>query len=106
MTLRASLLTLPFYSDLDGFECGDGWLMVIGELGLAATLQFPEARATQVKEKFGGLRVYHTEVNADLESLIYRAEQKAANTCEHCGASPAKLRGKSWVRTLCDGCDK
>ena len=106
MTLRASLLTLPFYSDLDGFECGDGWLLTIGELGLAATLQFPEARATQVKEKFGRLRVYHTELYKDLEILIGRAAEKASNMCEHCGASPAKLSGKTWVRTLCDGCSK
>lgn len=59
-------------------------------------------RATQVKEKFGGLRFYVTRANTEEESYLYFAELMSTHTCEVCG-SPGKSQGKGWIRTLCDG---
>lgn len=71
---------------------------------------FAHVTITQVKEKFGALRIYfHTtsgsydEVNGFIEALT----SMSVRTCEACG-KPGKLRGGPgvwWVLTLCDECD-
>jgi len=55
----------------------------------------------QIKEKFGGLRVYAdggTEVH---QAYINFAAAMAARTCEICG-NPGELRDGGWMKTLCD----
>jgi hypothetical protein len=56
----------------------------------------------QVKEKFGGLRVY---VNCHRNEAIYQrlglAAQESLRTCEICGQS-GTLREDRWIKTLCD----
>lgn len=57
----------------------------------------------QIKEKFGGLRIY-AEDDAEIDTLIKAAAVQAVSTCERCGAV-GKLRLElSWVKTLCSGC--
>lgn len=46
-----------------GFECGDGWYNLIYGLSWAITNLYPSIQASQVKEKFGGLRFYYNIVN-------------------------------------------
>lgn len=36
--------------------------------------------------------------------IVYKAEEDSYKICESCGA-PGKVRGRGWVRTLCDDCD-
>jgi len=62
-------------------------------------------KATQVKEKYGGLRFYMTCGNDEIYSLIQKAEELSYKTCEECG-SPGEERGGSWINTLCDNCHK
>jgi hypothetical protein len=58
--------------------------------------------ATQVKEKFGGLRFYHTGGNAFTSGVVTLAEELSYVTCEVCG-NPAKTSQKNgWVKTLCN----
>lgn len=57
--------------------------------------------ATQVKEKFGGLRFYYDGGDDYISGLVSMAESWADHTCEECGA-PGKLRHGNWIRTLCD----
>jgi hypothetical protein len=59
---------------------------------------------TQVKEKFGMLRFY-APGNDRIYDLIDLAERLSCVTCEVCGKY-GKLRGHSWVRTLCNGCEE
>lgn len=61
-------------------------------------------RASQVKEKFGGLRFYTNYSLPEMEALIDEAEELSTKTCESCGA-PGILRGKGWVYTACDECE-
>ena len=66
----------------------------------------------QIKEKFGGLRVYidgnwtnkdpnKTAIYDIVYSLISRAEDDADSTCEVCGKHGRKSDYLSWIRTLC-----
>lgn len=112
-----------------GFEHGDGWYQIIDSL--CANIQhhidwqhknkefdlkwnqehpdeqravrepIPQVVATQVKEKFGGLRFYYDGGDDQIYGMVRMAESWAAHTCETCGA-PGKLRGHGWMYTACD----
>ena len=90
-----------------GFECGDGWFKIIDQLSADITAldkrDGTTTIATQVKEKFGGLRFYIQSGSDAVFALIDEAEALSERTCEMCG-EPGKLRGKGWVSTLCDAC--
>ena len=82
--------TNEFAKDPDyyyGFECGDGWYWLIDHL--CEHLQWhidqnglPQVTASQVKEKFGGLRFYYggrvmtKEVADEIRHLVDEAEEK------------------------------
>jgi len=57
--------------------------------------------ATQVKEKFGGLRFYVDGSTDKHDNYISFAESMSYQTCEKCGA-PGKIYTDGWHRTLCD----
>lgn len=87
-----------------GFECGDGWFELLKEL--SEKIESQDVVASQVKEKFGTLRFYlRGGATDEVWDLIDEAEKKSEKICEVCG-KPGSLRGKSWVQTLCDECDK
>ena len=105
------------FSQLNYFECGDGWFYIIDKLcsllqnemrnvsyGLppedAAELQ---PVAVQVKEKFGGLRFYIDGGTDTMRGMISAVESISYITCESCGNRGGK-KGKAWIRTMCDGC--
>ena len=60
---------------------------------------------TQVKEKFGALRIYHSSSNDDVEKWISLMENFSSIICESCG-SPGEIRGGGWIRVLCNDCNK
>jgi len=57
--------------------------------------------ASQVKEKFGGLRFYVNGATDKHWNYISVAENFSYRTCEECG-SPGKTYTDGWHRTLCD----
>lgn len=65
----------------------------------AALAELPTIQ--QIKEKFGGLRVYIYGGNAEMEICTDFAEAMSSRICEVCG-SPGKPRQTSWIKTLCD----
>lgn len=84
-----------------GVECRSGWYGIIEDL-LEKLSKYPDVRICQIKEKFGGLRVYVDGGDDEVYRLIDEAESKAYNTCEVTG-EPGKLRSDlGWIRTLCD----
>lgn len=92
-----------------GFEHGDGWYNILENLFLEIEKhKLPEDfRIVQVKEKYGCLRVYFDPHLEDIDLLVAQAEGKSLLTCEECG-DPGRLRteGRSWIKTLCEECDK
>lgn len=59
--------------------------------------------AAQVKEKFGGLRLYVDNCDEYVRGVVAMAESMSYRTCEECGNSGTRRPG-GWIRTLCDGC--
>lgn len=74
-------------------ECGKGWYSLIdqAEKELAA-LGVENKHWLQVKEKFGGLRLYFTadhltaEVAVQARDIAIKYERKSFSTCEQCGS--------------------
>jgi len=60
----------------------------------------PQVVATQVKEKFGGLRFYYTGGDDYINGVVAMAELMSERTCEECG-DPGQLYIKGWHKTLC-----
>jgi hypothetical protein len=93
-----------------GFECADGWLPILEKL----FERFQELvdkegsanrfRVTQVKEKYGTLRVYHNGGDA-YEAFVDKAEALSEVTCELCGQQ-GMIRDDGWVMVRCDRCYK
>jgi hypothetical protein len=90
---------------------GDGWFDLLDRASakLEALIQaLPEQdrpRASQVKQKWGGLRLYMTWSTDEMDAVIQEAEAEADRTCERCG-QPGVLRQGGWIVTVCDECDK
>ncbi len=86
---------------------GDGWVPLLRELLTGLKAQgYDLAGIAQIKEKFGGLRVYlDGSPTPENDALVAAAEAKSAVTCEQCG-EPGTLRKAGWWATRCDGCDK
>lgn len=93
-----------------GFDCDDGWFQIIYDLSKkleAEILKLPEKQrsfygASQVKEKYGGLRFYVDSYTDEIGSLIREAEEKSEKTCEVCGA-PGKIRSHhKWYYCSCE----
>jgi len=87
-----------------GIECGIGWRglleKVCGELErmIAAipARNRDDYRATQVKQKFGTLRLYMGRYTDEMVDAIRVAEMESMDTCETCGgkANACSCRGR------------
>lgn len=93
-----------------GFECGDGWYNLIDSACALISHQIkynkcPPVEYTQVKEKFGGLRIYYTGGNDFVDGVISTVGYLSQQTCETCG-NPGKQTNEGWIRTLCEPCNE
>lgn len=97
-----------------GCECSDGWFAVLD--GLCACIaehiknghwqsEFPY-RFSQIKEKYGGLRVYDWGHDDYIAGVIRMAEKMAYRTCELCGQPGQMCAAGVWLRTLCPACSE
>ena len=92
-----------------GFDVGDGWFDMIYDLSVKIEKLIlelpeearPECKASQVKEKFGGLRFYMDGATDEMRTLIRDAESLSYHICETCGKSGG-LRKGGWLKVLCD----
>lgn len=60
----------------------------------------------QIKEKFGGIRVYVGSGNEKIFDMINKAEEKSYKICERCGARGSLDRSYGWLLTLCAKCKR
>lgn len=93
-----------------GIECGPGWYNIIlwtcSELKEYFNNQDPKLLEdfyfTQIKEKFGGLRIYTSFSTNEIEEIISKACKMASVTCEETG-EVGKLREiNGWYHTVSD----
>jgi len=109
-----------------GIECGNGWFDIISPLcfmiknhenNIVWQTKYkqktePEykndcipVKFDQIKEKFGGLRIYFSGGDDYVEGLVSMAGAMSYKICEVCGdrGSPNE---NGWISTFCDGCRK
>jgi hypothetical protein len=91
-----------------GCECGDGWFNIINAACSAIArheehVGTTEFMFTQIKEKYGTLRLYYNGGDDYIAGVVAMAEGLSRDTCELCGA-PGKLGGVGWLTTRCDKC--
>ena len=81
---------------------GEGWAGLVNEAFDALGKIRGDIKILQVKEKYGGLRIYTDYSHIDYDLILINLEKKSFTICELCG-EPAKLRNTNgWYRTLCD----
>jgi hypothetical protein len=88
-----------------GFECGNGWYDILDRaFTKLVELKLEDFYIEQVKEKYGGLRIYTNYTNDEIEKIIDQAEHEAEKTCEMCG-EPSKIASENhWYSTECVDC--
>ena len=79
---------------------GAGWAALINK-AYDYLSERPNIIVVQVKEKYGGLRIYTDAYDEEVDKVLMLLEIDSFNICEVCGAA-GKLRGGSWYRTLCE----
>lgn len=92
---------------LFGFECQDGWFALIyaaSELIQRHLIHEDSGQivASQVKEKFGGLRFYYHGGGDYVEAVVDLVERLSESICELCGA-PGFIRERNgWLSARCE----
>ena len=80
---------------------GSGWASLVNEVFDYIEKNKLTIKVVQVKEKWGGLRIYTDFIHDPLDNVIREAEKKSFTMCETCG-DLGQLRSGGWYRTLCD----
>ena len=98
--------------ELFGVECGKGWydiIIPIAEYIEQYNKEHPENEYpmcfTQIKEKWGGLRVYVNYGTKELYDMIEKAESESYEICETCGSrEDVGEKYDGWYKTMCHEC--
>jgi hypothetical protein len=107
-----------------GIECGDGWYEILSSLcflinqherNIEGQTKYKQKENPdyvsnyhpvifqQIKQKFGGLRVYYGGGDDYIDGLVSMVEGWSYRTCEVCGER-GKPNKSGWIVTLCDNC--
>lgn len=89
---------------LFGFEIGDGWYKPLASAfdRLQERLEAGAfVRLTQVKEKYGTLRIYVSTNDDTCDEIADEAEDRSSKICELCGEPGCLVRRSGWYSTLC-----
>lgn len=94
-----------------GCECSDGWFVLLKNMCACIAQHVKNNwqhetpyQFTQIKEKFGGLRVYDSVHDDTIFGIVQMAETMSYHTCELCGQSAQLCSNGHWLRTLCPAC--
>jgi hypothetical protein len=90
------------------FGCGEGWEPIVESVLEKLDKMDCEITVAQVKEKFGGLRIYVNNGTDEAFEIINEAEKNAAFTCEMCGITEGVEKGSKytggWIKNYCKEC--
>ena len=97
-------------------ECHEGWVPLIEDairLVRKYNIEHPEKEPLkffQIKEKWGGLRLYLDSYNVpkEIKEKLRELEGRSFDVCEICGTSEGVETKPSprWVKSLCPNCRK
>lgn len=99
------------YSWTRADEVEDGWrelfLQMCEEIRepLIEANYLDKFRFSQIKEKYGTLRMYNFGAPEKVHDIIYKYENLSGRTCVHCG-KPATKISQGYILPYCDDCAK
>lgn len=100
--MTSSMEITAYLADLGpNYEAPSGWDRLVYDLLVSLKSAGWTGEVMQIKEKYGGLRFYATNIFPEHDLLIQAAEALAWRTCEHCGAEGFLHQLGTWVKTLC-----
>jgi hypothetical protein len=82
-------------------DVGPGWRKLISALWAVLP---SHARIIQIKEKFGGLRVYVDNIDENMHTVISAIEHLSTHICENCGDPGQCEVINGWYSTRCEKC--
>lgn len=93
------------------WSCPTGWLDLVDRM--CGLLQFdtdnnnhngdhPQVECLQIKEKFGGLRFYTTDITPIQEGTIKFTENLSHDTCMECGSMKNVRSTTGWIANYCE----
>jgi len=93
-----------------GIECNMGWYDIISSVCYRIKQHEKNKKSDyypvtfdQIKEKWGGLRIYYIGGDDYTRGVVDMAEEMSYNICERCGC-PGSPNKQGWIMTLCDNC--
>lgn len=110
-----------------GIECNNGWYELLSSIcwrifqheqniyeriatrnkfgtpNDQSDLDYVAVKFDQIKQKFGGLRIYFSGGDDYIEGVVDMAEEYSYKVCETCGNSGKPNKG-GWITTLCNSC--
>ena len=85
------------------YSLPEGWFCILDDfLFELIKLGEKDFKISQVKEKFGELRIYGGPHNEYIAELIEQATKRSANTCQECGQSGYTRDIGGWLKTVCE----
>lgn len=90
---------------IDNLEVPPGWGDLVDQVLLQVYVLDPNIYISQIKEKFGGLRIYYvteSKKEKELEKVVSEAEKKSYEVCQICGKPGRPAKFGSWTMTVCD----
>lgn len=105
-----NIFILPTYTEWDSLD--EGWKKSFGKQllkeiksQLIKDKMLYKWRITQLKEKFGSLRIYCNYASEDLYKIIDKYEDISTKTCIKCGNNATHM-SKGYILPYCDNCHK
>jgi len=87
------------------FSCDDGWYNIISNVlyvcGDHADRRLKDFKFVQIKEKFGGLRMYAEGADDFINGVVRMAENLSYHTCEITGKEGYLCSNGRLLKTLC-----
>jgi predicted transposase YbfD/YdcC len=101
-----------FFREHRTIECSNGWYHIVKDALKSFRHRKINININQIKEKFGGLRIYfdiseeefavdRALMHNEAEQIVREAEMKSMKTCKICGKAGKTININGWYRTLC-----
>lgn len=97
-----------------GCDCGEGWWNLIVETleriwnVVEGCVEEETPFVSQIKEKFGQLRIYMDNCRGShatcIRELLHVATERSGKICEECGQPGNQTKIGGWYKTLCVRC--
>jgi hypothetical protein len=92
-----------YLSEEQAVQCvGKGWESLVRKVYNAKIGLGVPVGIIQVKEKWGGLRIYTDYYVREIEEVITEVGRQSLEVCEQCGAPAGLVAKGTWYQTRCE----